>query len=196
MAPAAAVLSITEEPSFAVRVGCHVYGGLARASTWEGLTKYTTPAGEHLIVHDAEQRVIDASEDLGGWIRDVSAPKAVDIATLKIGEPLAGGIYAGLTELFGKPARLVLMPGEASDVSWDEATKWAALNDNDLPTRKELITLYENLKSEFAEKWYWSSQQHEVYAGSAWGQYFDNGTQYYTRKSYAGRARAVRRLPI
>ena len=48
----------------------------------------------------------------------------------------------------------------------------------------------------FEEAWYWSSTQHAAVSGSAWGQYFDNGYQYNKVKSYEGRARAVRRLPL
>jgi hypothetical protein len=48
----------------------------------------------------------------------------------------------------------------------------------------------------FEEDWHWSSTQHASYSDYAWGQYFSLGSQYYYRKSYEGRARAVRRLPI
>jgi hypothetical protein len=48
----------------------------------------------------------------------------------------------------------------------------------------------------FEEAWYWSSTQHASNSINAWSQYFDNGHQYYGYKSFEGRARAVRRLPI
>ncbi|MBV6321955.1 DUF1566 domain-containing protein [Duganella violaceipulchra] len=46
------------------------------------------------------------------------------------------------------------------------------------------------------DEWYWSSTQHADYPAGAWGQVFDNGGQGNDHKSYAGAARAVRRLPI
>jgi hypothetical protein len=44
--------------------------------------------------------------------------------------------------------------------------------------------------------WYWSSTQYAASPSNAWGQVFDYGYQYDSRKSYEGRARAVRRLTI
>jgi hypothetical protein len=43
---------------------------------------------------------------------------------------------------------------------------------------------------------YWSSTQHRTDSDYAWGQYFDDGGQDDTHKSYAGRVRVFRRLPI
>jgi formylglycine-generating enzyme required for sulfatase activity len=63
MAPAAAVLSITEERTFSAKLGDRAITGLAVSSAWEGLTKYTNAHGS-LIVLDADQRVIKASPDL------------------------------------------------------------------------------------------------------------------------------------
>lgn len=48
----------------------------------------------------------------------------------------------------------------------------------------------------FEEDWYWSSTQHASYSGLAWTQDFNDGSQYDYFKSFGGRARAVRRLPI
>lgn len=45
-------------------------------------------------------------------------------------------------------------------------------------------------------KLHWSSTQYAADPDYAWGQNFDNGHQGYGHKSYAGRARAVRRLKI
>jgi hypothetical protein len=44
--------------------------------------------------------------------------------------------------------------------------------------------------------WQWSSTQHAAIPSNAWTQDFSNGDQNYGRKSYEGRARAVRRLEI
>ncbi len=48
----------------------------------------------------------------------------------------------------------------------------------------------------FADTWYWTSTQHAYYSDYAWVQVFYYGFQNYYGKSYSGRARAVRRLPI
>jgi hypothetical protein len=48
----------------------------------------------------------------------------------------------------------------------------------------------------FDDVWYWSSTQHAAYSDCAWGQDFGDGGQDFIHKSYEGRARAVRRLPI
>jgi hypothetical protein len=46
------------------------------------------------------------------------------------------------------------------------------------------------------ERWYWSSTQHASGPSCAWGQGFGDGDQYGDRKTYEGRARAVRRFAI
>ena len=123
---------------------------------------------------------------------------AVALSTIPaaIGALFAGGIYAGISRgVDGAPDQhLVLLPGEAVDVDWEAAGAFATSIDGDLPTRAEQALLYANLKDQFEPRWYWSSEQ----AGPsyAWGQGFDFGSQYDTGRSYEGRARAVRRLPI
>ena len=62
--------------------------------------------------------------------------------------------------------------------------------------RREQSLLYANLKSEFEEAWYWSCEEHASDGSYAWGQSFYFGSQSITHKSYEGRARAVRRLPL
>ena len=113
-----------------------------------------------------------------------------------IGAALAGGIYAGIMRgIDGAPdEHLVLLPGAAEDVTWEAAGEWAKAEGGDLPTRREQRLLFINLKDQFEEDWYWSSEQ----AGPslAWGQSFFSGDQFNDYRSYEGRARAVRRLPI
>ncbi|OFJ49997.1 hypothetical protein BA896_000350 [Janthinobacterium lividum] len=115
---------------------------------------------------------------------------------MAIGTAFAGGIYAGISRgVDGAPnQRLVLLPGEAVDVDWEAACAFAASVGGELPTRAEQALLYANLKDQFQPCWYWSSEQ----AGPsfAWSQNFDYGFQLNDYRSYEGRARAVRRLPI
>jgi len=46
----------------------------------------------------------------------------------------------------------------------------------------------------FGTSFYWSSTEYN--AVNAWGQYFDDGNQYYTTKSYTRSVRAVRRVAV
>lgn len=64
------------------------------------------------------------------------------------------------------------------------------------PTQTTAEAFNEGGAEAFDPAWYWSSTQHAADSDYAWYQYFLYGTQYYGSKSYEGRARAVRRLPI
>ena len=70
-------------------------------------------------------------------------------------------------------------------------------NDWYLPARHELRLAYLNAPEIFnLDGWYWTSTQYAGLASTAWGQYFDDGSQYYGGKGYKGRVRAVRRFMI
>ncbi len=115
-----------------------------------------------------------------------------------IGAAFAGGIYAGITRGVdgGPDQHLVLVDGEGVDLSWSAAGAWAESVGGSLPTRAEQAVLFGNLKDQFKSDWYWSGEQYGPSSSTAWYQDFGNGSQSYGRKSYEGRARAVRRLPI
>ena len=106
--------------------------------------------------------------------------------------------FAGLVlDDDGLPSHyLILLPGAAENVSWAAAGEWAMKTGGELPTRREQSLLFANLKSEFNQNYYWSSEQPASISDYAWGQLFRDGSQIIVRKSYEGRARAVRRLPI
>lgn len=107
-----------------------------------------------------------------------------------------GEQYAGL--LLGKngfPDRhIVLLPGEAQAVNWDDARKFAADAGGELPTCREQSLLFANLPEEFEKSWYWSGEQRG--SGSAWCQYFGDGYQNWHDTYDECRARAVRRVAI
>lgn len=113
-----------------------------------------------------------------------------------------GEHYAGL--VIGKDGEpsypLVLLPGQADDITWDKAMEWAVKQGGEyvasLPTRREMSLLFANLKEEFEERAYWSCEVQESESGCAWSQGFHRGTQNDIHESYEFRARAVRRLPI
>lgn len=113
--------------------------------------------------------------------------------TLKKGERWAG-ICLGED---GKPSHhLILLPGEAESVTWDQAKTWAKKAGGELPTRQEQSLLYANLKAQFKSAWYWSGEQPAADDAFAWDQSFGGGGQGYWHKVYGHRARAVRRLVI
>ncbi|UGQ45096.1 DUF1566 domain-containing protein [Massilia endophytica] len=116
----------------------------------------------------------------------------------KIGSAFDGGTYAGLIRGVGDQPdqHLVLLADEADSINWNAALEFAAAAGGELPTRREQALLFANLPEHFKRDWYWSCEQHAGYADYAWYQGFGNGYQSTGHKSAAGRARAVRRLPI
>ena len=114
---------------------------------------------------------------------------------IAIGAPFAGGIYAGLTIHDETPMRLVLLPGEFTG-KWKAAMAWAKKLDAELPTRMDLLAMWNNVRGEFQKDWYWSGEEYESNAGYAWYQLFSGGYQYDFHEDVVLRARAVRRFPI
>jgi hypothetical protein len=109
-----------------------------------------------------------------------------------------GELYAGL--ILGKDGQpdhhLVLLPGEAQEVSWTAAREWAATAGGELPTRRELALLYANLSDQFERLWYWSCEPQLPREQLVWGQNFNSGIQTMYGRPFRGRARAVRRLHV
>ena len=111
-----------------------------------------------------------------------------------------GEDYAGI--ILGKDGapdyHLIQLPGEAENVTFQQAQAFAKKAGGELPTRREQSLLFANLKEKFQSRprWYWSGEKHASASGYAWIQYFDNGSQNCSYASSRGRARAVRRLPI
>jgi hypothetical protein len=112
-----------------------------------------------------------------------------------IGAAYQGGIYAGLTVHDNAPAELILLSGD-EELNWQDALAWAEKQGGTLPSRIDQLVLFKNLKSEFQEAYYWSSEQSAHNDAFAWIQSFTYGYQSYFHKSNFHRARAVRRLPI
>jgi hypothetical protein len=106
--------------------------------------------------------------------------------------------YAGL--ILGKNGEpdyhLVLLPGEASDVTRANAKEFAKKAGGELPSRREQSLLFANLKEAFKPNWYWSSEQYASDARSAWVQHFFDGGQFSYHIYDPCRAVAVRRLII
>jgi hypothetical protein len=113
----------------------------------------------------------------------------------RIGSEYKGGIYAGISLHEEQACELILLPGDEK-LTWKAALEWAEKQGGALPSRMDQLVLFKNLKREFKEDYYWSSEQHAGNGDYAWCQYFGYGFQGYYREDFTCRARAVRRLPI
>ena len=123
--------------------------------------------------------------------------KTIDVPGRRI-DLVGGELYAGrMLDSEGKPSHdLILLPEQAEGVSWKSAMAWAEEVGGSLPTRAEQSMLFANLKGQFAQAAYWSSEQFAGDESDAWFQHFGDGFQYYCHKCSELRARAVRRLPL
>ena len=110
-----------------------------------------------------------------------------------------GEHYAGIITGQGgeAPYHLILMAAKPTDdLNFEAAGTWAKQVGGSLPSRREQALLYANLKDQFDEAWYWSSEPHAADADYAWYQDFYDGNQNSNGKAAELRARAVRRLTI
>ena len=126
------------------------------------------------VVRAMFERCLDALAD-DEW---KPTPATVNEELLEIGAEWRGGIYAGLTIHDDMAMALVLLPVEAERVKWQDAGAWAEKAGGELPSRLDQLILYKNLKSEFKDSWYWSSEVHSGNADWAWVQGFGYGYQY------------------
>ena len=106
-----------------------------------------------------------------------------------------GERYAGIVlDDNGKPShRLILLPGDSNQASWDDQKAWAESIGGELPTRREQSLLFANLCG-FEAAAYWSAETYAEDSSYAWYQYFDDGYQGNFRKGEELRAVAVRRV--
>lgn len=114
-----------------------------------------------------------------------------------LGAALEGGLFAGITTTKeGMHCAVVLLADKPKQLlPWKKAKAWAEGLDATLPTRPVAALLYANAKDQFETdpSWHWTCEEED--GSFAWYQGFYYGYQYYSRKSYEGRARAVRRFP-
>ncbi len=108
-----------------------------------------------------------------------------------------GEIYVGTIITPGEYGsyHLILLPGEAESVDWEDAKDWALKQNGELPNRVESALLFATLNSEFKKEWYWTREESASDASFAWYQKFANGYQDYGHENDELRARAVRRVP-
>lgn len=120
----------------------------------------------------------------------------IQIAALPaLGQPLAGGTFAGLvTQSDGTHAAIVLLPEKGKDLSWQKAKAWAEELGAQLPTRPMAALLFANVKSQLTPEWHWTSDEYN--ASFAWICTFYDGYQFLYHESYEGYAVAVRLIPL
>ena len=111
---------------------------------------------------------------------------------LKKGEVYVGGTIG--TD--GKVTHTILLPGEKTDVTWNDAMAWAKKEGGDLPNRLEQAMLYAHHADRFQKRAYWSNAQSADASSDAWTQSFYYGYQSSWLKDYEPMARAVRRVAI
>ncbi len=107
----------------------------------------------------------------------------------------AAALLVGLTLVDNEVHELHLLPGTFKG-PWAKAVEWAKKQGGELPSRLDLLVLWQRAPKEFEREWYWSSEQYAGHVASAWCQSFYHGGQDYYHKSSEFRARAVRRLKI
>jgi len=124
--------------------------------------------------------------------------KTIDLASLPpIGKSLDGGTFAGLTtKPDGTHCAVVLLPGNATDLTWAKAKTWAEEQGGELPSRPVAALLFANVKASLQPRWHWSCEEHEEDASYAWNYDFNDGFQDCYHKSYEGSAVAVRYIKI
>ena len=125
-----------------------------------------------------------------------SAPAFADLGFMPaIGADFAGGRYAGLTLHDNRPFALVRLPGEFTGTHAD-ALKWAEEQGGSLPSRFDGLALFNNLKGDFKEEYYWLEPLRAGFPDYAWIQHFGSGYQFWNHRGYHYRACAVRRVAI
>ena len=124
--------------------------------------------------------------------RQPSFPVGVVFPELNEGEKAVGCIISADGT---RKEWVILLPGEFQG-NWQAATDWAKSIGGELFDRVEGALLFQTMKIEFKEEWYWTRELHGDAWAWAWVQGFNYGIQYYGRKNYDYRARAVRRLII
>ncbi len=123
---------------------------------------------------------------------EAAYPITVEFPTLKEGELHVGVIISADGK---KREHIILLPGEFEG-NWQQCMDWAKGLGGDLPDRIEQAMLYQYLKAQFKEAWYWSNTKHASGSDCAWNQGFGSGGQHNSYTSSRYRARAVRRLAI
>ena len=126
--------------------------------------------------------------------------RALAAALPPLGAPLAGGTYRGITvDADGIYYAIALLPDlPPRRLTWQAAVDWAAGLGNGARLFNRAIgaQLFSIARGEFERDWYWTSETDQDDGSYAWLQLFSYGGQSFHHKSYEGRARAVRLIPL
>ncbi|RQZ17266.1 DUF1566 domain-containing protein [Burkholderia sp. Bp9031] len=148
-------------------------------------------------IEAAQSKLADDHARINAMIDELKKlPRATEYRVDAVTIPLAAGerfVGSILDEDGALTHYLILLPGEAEDVTWAQACEWAEQQGGELPSRREQSLLFTNLQGEFESAWYWSGEEAET-SGWAWYQNFCSGTQDYDQQYDQLRARAVRRF--
>ncbi|WP_175760476.1 DUF1566 domain-containing protein [Burkholderia anthina] len=148
-------------------------------------------------IEAAQSKLADDHARINAMIDEFKKqPRATEYRIDAVTIPLAAGeCFAGpiLDEDGALSHYLILLPGDAEDVTWDQAREWAEQQGGELPSRREQSLLFTNLRGEFESTWYWSGEEAET-SGWAWFQLFGYGSQVSHHQGTQLRARAVRRF--
>ena len=112
-----------------------------------------------------------------------------------LGHPLLNGTFSGVTTRpDGIHCAVVLLPGKAEDLNWEDAKAWAAEQGGELPTRPVAALLFANVKPALSPEWYWTA---DGYSDSyAWLCDFNDGYQGSSLKSNELSAVSVLLIPL
>lgn len=115
----------------------------------------------------------------------------------KAPKPNSNEQYAGtIIKPDGTGHHFFLIAGDNEEASHEAQMAWAKEQGGDLPDRVETALMFQTLKGEFKEDWYWTNEKHASESSWAWFQHFDDGRQDISLKNDELRARAVRRVVI
>ncbi len=106
-----------------------------------------------------------------------------------------GETYVGVCGSPGDVYHVILLPGDNEPAPASTQATWALSIGGELPTKAELALLW-NLRGQFKDDWYVSSQRYELEPSMVWRQTFNQGYQDYTGSGVSLRAVAVRRVPV
>lgn len=112
-----------------------------------------------------------------------------------IGAEFSGGKFAGVSLENSRPVVLVKLEGEFTGTH-EQCIEWAKQKGGTLPNRVDGIVLFDNLKADFKQEYYWLEPLRAGDPDCAWVQGFDDGGQGWYRRSFPCPAVAVRRLAI
>lgn len=153
-------------------------------------------------MHVLVNAFLDKMRGTYSGVRELPASAIVDdclpdigMSTLNAGMSGPDGMYAGKTLHDNQFHALILLPGD-EEMPWEKAVAWAKERGGELPTRMDMLVLWQNLPKEFKETYYWTSETNARNGDSAWFQSFGDGFQDSLHESFDVRCRAVRRVAI